>query len=383
MNLPRLQPRTRAFIAVIALLLLVFIYVVARSGPWAPVEVTVSTVVSQPISPSLFGVGTVQARYSHKVGPTVAGRVKRLDVQVGEVVRAGQLLGEMDPIDLDDRIRAQQAAIQAADAALRQAQARQRYAQTQAKRYEALMAVRATSEEIVITKQQDLALADAALAATHEDVVRMRAELGALRALRGNLRLVAPTAGLVAAREAEPGSTLLAGQTMVEIIDPNTLWVDTRFDQISADGLAAGLPARLTLRSRQGQSLPGRVLRLEPRADPVTEETLAKVVFNTAPVPRPPLGELVEVTVQLAALPAVPTIPNAALRSVDGQRGVWKLAADGLVFVPLQLGRVSLDGSVAVLKGLAAGDRVIVYSEKPLATHSRIHIVDHLKGVSP
>lgn len=56
----------------------------------------------------------------------------------------------------------------------------------------------------------------------------------------------------------------------------------------------------------------GHVLRIEPRADAVTEETLAKIVFNAPPVPLPPLGELAEVTVQLGELPAAPTISNAA-----------------------------------------------------------------------
>ena len=64
----------------------------------------------------------MQARFSHKIGPTFAGRLKRLNVNVGDAVRPGQVLGEMDPVDLDDRLRAQQAAVRSAEAALRQAQ---------------------------------------------------------------------------------------------------------------------------------------------------------------------------------------------------------------------------------------------------------------------
>ncbi|MBS0593143.1 MAG: efflux transporter periplasmic adaptor subunit, partial [Proteobacteria bacterium] len=127
----------------------------------------------------------------------------------------------------------------------------------------------------------------------------------------------------------------------------------------------------------------GRVLRIEPRADAVTEETLAKIVFDAPPVPLPPLGELAEVTVQLGALPAAPTIPNAAIRTVDGRRGVWKLAGRGLAFAPVVLGRSDLDGRVQVLEGLAAGDRVVVYSEAVLGARSRIHVVERLPGVAP
>ncbi|MBV2235598.1 MAG: efflux RND transporter periplasmic adaptor subunit [Sterolibacterium sp.] len=383
MKFPRLQRRTLMLIAVIVPLLLLFIYVAARSGPLAPTEVTVSTVESRTLAPALFGIGTVQARYTYKIGPTFAGRVKRLDVHVGDAVKAGQVLGEMDTVDLDDRINAQQAAIKSAEAALKQASTKQDFAQTQANRYEQLLAVRGTSEESVATKRQELALANAALAAAREDAVRLRAELEGLRAQRGNLRLIAPVAGLVAARDADPGTTVVAGQAVVEVIDPTSLWIDTRFDQISADGLAAGLPARITLRSRQSQVLAGRVMRIEPRADAVTEETLAKIMFDAPPTPLPPLGELTEITVQLGELPAAPTIPNAALRTVNGKRGAWKLVNGDLAFVPLTLGRADLEGNVQVLKGLTAGERVVVYSDKILSAKSRIHIVERLTGVAP
>ncbi len=383
MKLPTLQRRTLALVAVIVPMLVLFIYVALRSGPLAPVAVTVATVESRPITPSLFGIGTVQARYSYKIGPTVAGRVKYLQVHVGEQVKAGQVLGEMDPVDLDQRIKAQQAGIKSADAALRQAEVREGFAQTQASRYEQLLAVRGVSEETVAIKRQDLAIARAALVAAREDGARLRAELQAMHAQRGNLRLVTPVDGLVASRGADPGTTVVAGQAVVELIDPASLWVDTRFDQISAQGLAAGLPAQVVLRSRRNQALVARVLRIEPRADAVTEETLVKVVFEQPPAPLPPVGELAEITVRLPELPAVPTIPNAALRTVGGKLGVWKLTDADLRFAPVEIGRTDLDGQAQVLKGLDAGDRVVVYSEKVLGARTRTHVVERIAGVSP
>ena len=56
--------------------------------------------------------------------------------------------------------------------------------------------------------------------------------------------------GLVIARQADAGTTVvLAGQAVIELINPDSLWIDTRFDQISAEGLQAGLPAQVQLRS--------------------------------------------------------------------------------------------------------------------------------------
>ena len=376
------QGRTLALIGVVLPLLALFIYVALRSGPLAPVAVTVSTVEARPISPALFGVGTVEARFTYRIGPTLAGRVKKLDVHVGDRVRSGQLLGEMDPVDLDDRVRAQEAALKRAQAALHEAEARQAHAQSQAKRYEQLLAVHTTSEEIVATKKQDLKIANAALAAAKEELVRVRADGAAVVAQRNNMRLVSPVDGLVVARDADPGSTVVAGQSVVEVIDPQSLWIHVRFDQISATGLTAGLPAKISLRSRNGQSLKGRVLRVEPLADAVTEEILAKIVFDDLPDPLPPIGELAEVTVSLPELPAMPVVSNAAVRTVDDQLGVWQVQDGELRFVAVKLGTGDLDGLVQLREGLTIGDQVVVYSEKALSKRSRLNIVEQIPGAA-
>ena len=376
------QGRTLALLAIIIPLLVLFIYVGLRSGPLAPVAVTVAAVESREITPALFGIGTVDARYTYKIGPTFAGRVEYLEVNVGDQVKAGQVLGEMDPVDLDDRVRSQESAQKRAEATLREAEARHAYAQTQAQRYEELFKVRLISDEVVTTRRQELQIAEAVLSAAREDLARAGSDREGLEAQRSNLRLIAPVDGVVALRSAEPGTTIVAGQVVVEIIDPKSLWVNVRFDQISASGLAGGLPAHIVLRSRGGEILNGHVLRVELMADAVTEETLAKVVFDDIPMPLPPIGELAEVTVDLPALPSSPAIPNAAVRREAGKVGVWQIAVDGLQFTPVTLGASSLDGFVQVREGLKDGDRIVIYSEKALTTRSRLHEVDLIPGVS-
>lgn len=374
------EKSTLAILAVLIPLLALFIYVALRSGPLAPVPVALATVENKSISPALFGIGTVESRYTHKIGPTFAGRVGNIDVQVGDRVKAGQVLGGMDPVDLDERIRAQDAALKRAKAQLEESRARQVFAQTQARRYEQLLEARSTSEETAVTKRQELQVAEAALDAAREEFARIRAEREALAAQRSHLRLIAPVEGLVVARDADPGTTIVAGQAVVELIAPGSLWVNVRFDQIHARGLAAELPAQIVLRSQEGNSMPGRVLRVEPLADAVTEETLAKVVFDRLPEPLPPIGELTEVTVALPALPARPTLPNAAIRSIDEKLGVWQVRNGDLRFTPVTLGPADMDGQVQVIEGLQAGDRVVVYSAQALNEHSRIQVEDHVPG---
>jgi RND family efflux transporter MFP subunit len=374
------QKRTLAIITVLVPLLALFVYVALRSGPLAPVSVVLVTVENKRLSPALFGIGTVEARFTYKIGPTFAGRVKRLDVHAGEYVRAGQSLGEMDPVDLDERIRAQDAALKRASAQLNEAQACKDYAMTQALRYEQLLKAQSTSEEMAAAKQQDLLVAKAGLTAAWEELSRVRAEREALEAQRKNLSLIAPVDGLVVSRDADPGTTVVAGQSVVVLIDPITLWVNTRFDQTRTQGLAADLPAQITLRSQAGNLLTGRVLRVEPLADAVTEETLAKVIFDQIPDPMPPVGELAEVTISLPTLAPAPVIPNAAVHYINGRLGVWRVIHNDLHFTPVSLGIADLEGHVQIREGLKVGDQVVAYSENPLKKQSRIHVVDHISG---
>ncbi|MDO9080489.1 MAG: efflux RND transporter periplasmic adaptor subunit, partial [Desulfuromonadales bacterium] len=315
-----IQRRTLLLLLVLLPLLALFIYVALRSGPLAPVPVTITTVEKRSIAPALFGIGTVESRYTYKIGPTFAGRVKRLDVQVGDQVKAGQILGEMDPVDLGERIQAQDAAVKRVAAQISEARSRRDYAQTQARRYSELLAEQAVSEELVASKKNELHVAEATLNAVRQESTGVSAERQALIAQRTNLSLIAPVDGLVAVRHADPGTTLVAGQAVVELIDPQSLWVNVRFDQIQVQGLRANLPAQIVLRT-QGGEVSGRILRVEPLADAVTEEMLAKVAFDQIPEPLPALGELAEVTVALPALAAFPVLPNAAIQRIAGRLG--------------------------------------------------------------
>ena len=378
-----IQGRTLALLAIIIPLLALFIYVGLRSGPLAPVAVTVASVESGSITPALFGIGTVESRYTYKIGPTFAGRVKSLDVHVGDQVKAGQVLGGMEPVDLDDRVRSQESVLKRAEAVLQESKARQVYAQIQAKRYEQLLSVQAVSEESVATKKQELQVANAELSVAQADLARAHSDREGFIAQRSNLRLIAPVDGVVAVRDADPGTTVVAGQAVVEVIDPKSLWINVRFDQINASGLAAGLPTRIILRSRSGQILKGSVLRVELKADAVTEEMLAKVTFDNQPDSLPSIGELAEVTVDLPALPTVPLISNAAVQREGDKVGVWQIVDGDLHFSPIKLGASDLNGYVQVLEGLNKGDQVVTYSEKALKVGSRIHIVDRISGVSP
>ncbi len=397
MTLQPLRRKTLLLTSAIVLLLLLFALVVLRSGPLAPVLVTVIPVETGSISPALFGIGTVEARRSHKIGPTATSRLLRLEVETGDVVHAGQVLGEMDPVDLTQRIAAQEAAFQRAQsgeeltrAQLGEASLRRDHAASQARRHERLRQARSVSEETADAKELEARTAEAQVAvlrasleAARRETTRLRAEIDGLTRQRDNLRLIAPVDGLVTSRDADPGSTVVAGQTVVEVIDPAAIRLHVRFDQHLASGLQPGLAARIVLRSRPNAPLAGRVLRVEPRADAVTEELLAKVELDTPPSPLLALGELAKVTIALPSAAPLPTVPNGALHRNGDRLGVWVVDGRKPVFTPVQIGLNDLEGRVQIRSGLEPGTRVVLHSLRPLTPRSRLRIVDRLPGAAP
>lgn len=366
-------------------------WVALRTGPLAPVKVQITEVKKGRVSPEIFGIGQVEAQRSWMVGPTVAGRVLNVKVDVGQAVVPGQALAEMDPVDLDQRLAALDASLaraqstqQAAGAQVADAQARRALAAANLKRNQDLANQNFISTGALEARSQEVASASAGVTAAQanlggsaQDIARLRAERAALAQQRGNLKLVAPAAAVVTAREAETGSTVVAGQAVLRLMDPATLWVKLRVDQGRSAGLAPGLAARITLRSRPGEALAGKVARVEALADSVTEERLAMVAFDALPA-GVSVGEMAEVTLQLPATAESLLLPNAAVQQHEGQTGVWRLKDGKLEFAPVALGVQGLDGSVQVLSGLADGDTVVLYSQNALKPGARMAVVEQL-----
>jgi len=396
MKIPANIYRHLALGALGVLLIGALIFVVMRAGPLAPTRVTVAKATTGSFVPALFGIGTIEARRSYLIGPTSAGRVLRVAVDVGEPVKAGQLLAEMDPVDFAQRMTALDASkaranevVAAAEGQRRDVLAKKALAAANTKRFADLAAKNFISPSALEGRLQEQASADAAtsvadanLAAARQDLNRLAAERDGVRQQRDSLRLVAPVDGVVISRDAEPGATVIAGQAVLRLIEPSSLWVRLRLDQGRSAGLAAGLRAQIVLRSQPSQSLPGSVARVEAVSDSVTEERVAQVAFDTLPK-GVSVGELAEITLQLDRTAPAILVPNASIKRRGSQTGVWRIDDGKLGFVAVRVGLASLDGQVQVLDGLNAGDQVVAYSEKELAADTRIKIVDTISGTSP
>jgi HlyD family secretion protein len=371
-------------------------WLVVSQGPLAPAKVTAATVEQGGLVASTFGIGTVEARRSYALGPTLASRVARVLVDQGDAVRVGQLLAELDPVDLEDRVASGQLAaeraastIRAAEAQLAETQSRAQIAVASARRSAELRAQGFVSQEASDAKGHEANAAKSAvdaaaaqLAAARRDRDRALADVAGVGKLRAQARLVSPVDGVVSARLVEPGTTLVAGQAVVQVIDPATLWIRARIDQGQAGGVRVGQAAEIVLRSDPGRKFPGKVERVDWVSDAVTEERIVNVAF----VHRPdgiPVGELVEVTIRTADLANVRSVPAAAVKRVDRQEGVWQVAGGRVAFRPVQVGITTLDGRTQIVDGLKAGDEVVVHSERALQSDTRVRIVPAIVDASP
>jgi RND family efflux transporter MFP subunit len=374
----------------------IFAWVVTTQGPLAAVKVTVGKASSGLLSHAVFGVGVLEARRSYNLAPTMTSRVSRVLVDQGDQVRAGQLLAEMDAVDLNDRVISSQQAAERSQYAIRVAEAQLAEAQSRVKTasaaYTRLAEMREggyVSQEMLDAKLHEknaalaaVASATASLSSAQLDQNRTRADASGIGKLRAQTRLLSPVNGIVVARLAEPGVTVVAGQTVIQVIDPASLWVKTRIEQKQAGLIRAGQTAEIVLRSQPQTVLGGTVKRVEQIGDAITEERLVDVVF-VQPGVAAVVGELAEVTIKLPQLEQALSIPTAALKQLDKQQGVWVVEGGKVQFKPVKPGLSTLEGRTQIIEGLADGDELIVYSQQALHAGMKVKAVNEIVKAKP
>lgn len=392
MKISSLLSSKQLYVLLSALVLIAgMVYVVFRLGPLAPVKITTIRVENKTLTHSIFGIGVLEAQQTWLLGPLSASRVLQVDAKVGQHVKAGQLLAEMDPLDLDQRLASQEAALAKAVSYLDNAQAQNEDAQSRQSvatlnlaRQKELARQNFISQGALEIREQELISTHAALkitkanlASAAQDIQKIQADKQAALLQRNSMRLVAPADAVVISRDAEAGSTVVAGQAVLRLAQPTSLWVKMRVDQGRSQGLAIGLPAQIVLRSNPHQTLNGKVVRVEWQSDAVTEERIAQVAFDQLP-PNLSMGEMAEVTLSLKPSTPALSVPQASVQQYQGRTGVWKVEGKQLTFCDVIWGAYSHDGWVEVVSGLKQGDEVLIYSEKKIKANTRFQIVDAL-----
>lgn len=234
----------RRWLAMVTVLLLL-----AAGGWWwwrpPPVTPPTARVTRADIQLLITATGTVEPRRYVDVGAQVSGQVKRIHVQVGDDVKRGQLLLEIDP-------DVQQAVVEGARASLASLQAQEveqrvqmRLASQQLKRRRRLLKQDAATREDLENAEAALEMAQARIASLQAKMQETRATLRAEETRLSYTRIYAPMDGTVIALEAREGQTLNATyQTprMMRIADLATMTVRTRVSEADVQGVTAGMP---------------------------------------------------------------------------------------------------------------------------------------------
>jgi RND family efflux transporter MFP subunit len=343
------QATTAAAAGLLALLGLVGLLAGCSRPEPAPEPVrAVRTLVVQPatVAAERSFAAEVRARTESRLGFQVPGRLVRRLADVGQTVRAGQALAEIDPQDLRLAQSAAQAAVAAAEVNAAQAAADLR-------RFRDLQAQGFISAAELQRRETAARAADAQLA-------QARAQAAVQGNQAGYARLLAPAAGVVTATEAEPGAVLAAGQPVLRLAHagPRDAVFSVPEDQV--DGVRRLLGREGLLRVRgwgRADDWPATVREVAAAADPATRTFLVRADLGAAPAE---LGQTATVSLPLPPRDGLIRLPLSAVRELGGRTVVWQLDPQAMTVAAREIQVAGADGNLALVGGgLAPGAEVV------------------------
>ena len=340
-----------------------------------PVRAVRTRVVDgQTAASTLEYAAEVKARTESRLSFRVGGKLVARPVELGQAVRRGQLLGQLDVTDLGLGAEAAQAALRAAQVNLDQATA-------DLKRFEELKAqgfISAADLERRMSTQK-------AAQATFEQA---RAQAGVQGNQAQYSRLVADVAGVITAVEAEPGAVLSSGTPVLKLAHdgPRDVVFQVPEDRIAVVrallGKAGALQVVLWGSSAGGTPLAATVREVSAAADPVGRTFQVKADLGRAEVR---LGQTATVHLRGAPRQDVQRLPLAAVSEAGGRSVVWLLDAATMTVRQQPIEVAGAEGTqVLVAQGLAPGQEVVVAGVHVLTPGQKVtRYVEPVRGNPP
>lgn len=288
--------------------------------------------------------GEVRARREPALAFQVGGRIASRSAEVGDAVRKGQVLAELDPEDLGLQVDAAAAQVAAAEADLALARAER-------DRYQALVEQQVVSRSLFETRDNAFQAAEARLRQT-------RAQLAVARNQAGYARLTAPADGRIAQRLAEVGQVVGAGQAVFLLATDGEREVAISLPEQRVERFRPGLPVKVELWSHPGEQLDGEVREIAPAADPASRTYAARIALRDTRI-EADLGQSARVHVAFNGRPAL-ALPLSAIHAEDGAPFVWVVDPESLRTRKrmVELGPYG-EERVPVLSGIEPGDWVV------------------------
>ena len=284
--------------------------------------------------------GVVEAVQQVALTAQTAGRVTVVNVDVNDRVAAGDVLLRLTAVE-------QQAGANTARAQLRAAEAAASEAEVNYRRYDALAAgqfvSRAQIDQARTARDTAVAARDAA-----------RAQLAQAGQQTEYTVVRAPFAGIVSARQVEPGESVAPGQPLLSVYAPGALRMQVQVPQSDAVAIRAVNRAQVVL--ADGRRIDAAEVTVFPAADPATHSVGVRVTLPSIPqAPQP--GATAKVVFPIPATGSVLRMPASALLQRGEVSGVYVLADNRLTLRQVRLGQ-RIGDEVEVIAGMKAGEKI-------------------------
>ncbi|MFM1694628.1 efflux RND transporter periplasmic adaptor subunit [Aeromonas salmonicida] len=363
--------RTRLFVVRLllpALLLIAVGWFFSVTGATPVVSYITATAERRDLEQSVLADGTLQAQKLVSVGAQVSGQIKVLHVALGDQVRQGDLLVEIDDLTQQNALKDAEAALDNVQAQLASRQATLRNNGLVFDRQRKVLARGLGS-------QADYDSAEATLIATRADIraltaqaVQARIAVDTARVNLGYTRIVAPMAGTIVAIPVEQGQTVNAVQstpTIVKVARLDTMTVEAQISEADVIRVSAGLPIYFTILGAPEHRYEARLRAIEPAPDSINDDTSSStttaVYYNGLFEVSNPEGALrIGMTAQVHLVLA--TERNALVIPAIALSGDRVQVVDGAGKLQWRQVKVGLNNKVdaQILSGLEAGESVVV-----------------------
>ena len=342
----------------------------ATSSAAQAVQARVVESRQQQVPLNLVSTGTVQARQSAVISAQVMGSIQQVLVREGDSVRAGQTLIVLDDAALRASVEQAQAGVKAAQNAQAAAQSNAALATSTLERYKQL-----ESEKSVSPQEMDEVSRRAEAAAANLEAVRAQAEAAraqetGARVMLSYTRLIAPFAGVVTARMADPGSMAAPGAPLLKVDQAGGLQLDAGVDESAIGAIHNGMKVPVTVDGGASTSgaeanLAGTVAEIVPAAEPSSHSFLVKIDLPSSIQIRSGMyGTAMFANGTKQAI----LIPHSAVVSRGSLSCAYVLDSQGLAQLRyLTLGAPQGD-LVEVLSGVSGGEKLVdLPSDRDLA----------------
>jgi RND family efflux transporter MFP subunit len=313
-----------------------------------------------PAQAQLEFAAEVRPRVESRLGFRVQGKLVERPAQVGQTVRAGQLLARLDPQDL-------KLGQEAARAALAAAQAQLDVAESEFKRF-------VTLREQGFISGAELERREAGVKSARAAVEQARAQLNVQTNQSGYSSLVADASGVITAVEAEPGSVVATGATVLRLAHdgPRDAWFSVPEDRVAALRAMQGRSGLLKVRlwGADTRTWPATVREIAAAADPATRTFLVKADLGPAPVA---LGQTATVMVPGPVAPAALILPLTALFEHQGKTQVWVLDRTSMAVQMRAVQPLAPQGNqIIIASGLQPGETIVTAGVHTLSPGQKV-----------